>query len=434
MASSTNAAAADFEMPHQLESGVAPPSDITITRSVSQSIFARKRLLSQHGEDEDLKVEDSMTYHCQVLLTWHAFRSGAITVWSRGQLWAMVLRLALVSLCVAVLTFVACPNPAALSVDKFTQISLFLRTFVGLLLGFFLFSSMNRWYECCSGFLILFDAIRNLQMQFIALGCADEEHAMLAIRYGVLSAHLLNMELHAEVQRGAERKQALDSMWAKLAAPSGEEVKNDISHCGTVYEGELEILQEVDDASGLMWMWVASLIGRMAQDGSIPGMPTPTFGRIMSLAQLAHGGIRQVRSCTNVQAPYIYVHMLAVVVHINNLLNAVSFGLILGTTSGTWLAYLNVHPGKSVPADSEDAERDFQTLVVAFFFCVCGPVLYQAFLEVAVIIAMPFASKDGEIPTKKMISRLEIDLQDAFVVSRQCPWWQKPSFKPPPAA
>merc|ERR1740117_2665868 len=93
-------------------------------------------------------------------------------------------------------------------------------------------------------------------------------------------------------------------------------------------------------------MWVTSLVGRMAQDGSIPPMPSPTYGRIMGLAQSAHGGIRQVRSCTNVQAPYIYVHMLAVVVHINNLLNAISFGLILGTSWGTSLAYVNMHPGK----------------------------------------------------------------------------------------
>merc|ERR1719272_1158450 len=53
---------------------------------------------------------------------------------------------------------------------------------------------------------------------------------------------------------------------------------------------ETEVLQLVDDPASLVWIWVASLVGRMAQDGEIPGMPTPTYGRIMNLVQEAHGG------------------------------------------------------------------------------------------------------------------------------------------------
>merc|ERR1719420_185859 len=89
------------------------------------------------------------------------------------------------------------------------------------------------------------------------------------------------------------------------------------------------------EPSALIWTWVASLVGRMAQDGDIPAMHTPTYGRILGLVQAAHGGIRSINASMVVQAPFIYTHMLSTLVHLNNILNALSFGMLLGVTIGT---------------------------------------------------------------------------------------------------
>merc|ERR1719446_2022887 len=97
---------------------------------------------------------------------------------------------------------------------------------------------------------------------------------------------------------------------------------------------EADVLRQTRDPPGMMWMWVAALIGRLAQDGWIPGMATPTYGRIMSLCQLAHGGMRQVKASISVQAPLTYTNMLATLVHINNLLNAITFGIVSGLACG----------------------------------------------------------------------------------------------------
>merc|ERR1719171_1615480 len=106
---------------------------------------------------------------------------------------------------------------------------------------------------------------------------------------------------------------------------------------------EVSVLRLTRDPPGMMWMWVAALVGRLAQDGWIPGMPTPTYGRIMNLCQNAHGGIRQVRAAISVQAPLTYTHMLATLVHINNLLNALTFGLVSGVAVGTALQAHDMH-------------------------------------------------------------------------------------------
>merc|ERR1719247_2320372 len=99
--------------------------------------------------------------------------------------------------------------------------------------------------------------------------------------------------------------------------------------------GEADDLKSTRDPPGMMWIWVAALMGRLAQDGFIPPMASPTYGRIMNLAQNAHGGIRSVRASISVQAPLTYTHMLATLVHTNNLLNAVTFGIVSGLAMGT---------------------------------------------------------------------------------------------------
>merc|ERR1719379_321617 len=103
-------------------------------------------------------------------------------------------------------------------------------------------------------------------------------------------------------------------------------------------EHEEKVLRMTRDPPGMMWMWIAALIGRLAQDGWIPPMASPTYGRIMNLCQAAHGGIRQVRAAISIQAPLTYTHMLATLVHINNILCSLTFGIVSGVALGTWLS------------------------------------------------------------------------------------------------
>merc|ERR1719502_1852033 len=112
----------------------------------------------------------------------------------------MMLRLMGMAFVVCLVTIVIIPRPDRLKVAKFTDVSKFLNVVVGLLLGFFMSSSMNRWHTCVNGFLELLDAIRNLQMQFVALG-VPEESSILCLRYGFASAWLLYGQLLMEARK-----------------------------------------------------------------------------------------------------------------------------------------------------------------------------------------------------------------------------------------
>lgn len=181
----------------------------------------------------------------------------------------------------------------------------------------------------------------------------------------------------------------------------------------------------------MMWMWVASLIGRLAQDGWIPPMASPTYGRIMNLGQNAHAGIRDVRAAISVQAPFSYSHLLATLVHINNLLNAITLGVVSGISIGTTLSGHGYHPlFKRDINRGKHVAQDWQMMIITFLYCFIGPVVYQALLLIAMHLAQPFDSRFANIPFDRLLQSLEVDMCNGRDLLDETEW-AKPAFKQP---
>lgn len=386
-------------------------------------------------EEEALMEEpdDSMSYDARKLLTFDVLTSLSGTVWTKASLWKMMAFLMGVSAGVAGMVLLLIHHPGKIDTAKFAKISGFLSVIVGLLLGFFLSSSVARWYSCTNGFLELFDAIRGLQMQLMALGVPKVRIAM-CMRYCIVSAHCLNIDLCCQTMPADQRSDFKRKKWEKMLTKEKDSsvvYSRANQSLAKIYQKEKEMMEGLDDPSQTLWVWVTSLITRMSADGEIPPMPTPTYGRIIALAEKAYNGIREVRASVCVQPPYVYVQMMAMLVNVNNLINATSFGMTLGVA----LIILKESGPKA-------AARGVQDLVISFILSLVGPFLYQALLEVAVCIAQPFAgasddeevSTAGRIPTEKLIFQLEKDIRDADFMSEHLPSWEQPCFKPPPAA
>lgn len=409
-------------------------------KKLSRSTTGFERRIA-NAPSPDGPVVDTMTYDSTVLKTWQVFWvKGVRCVWHKAAFWKMMALLMTVSFFFAVLVFFSTNDPGQVQGSKFKEIGLFLRVFVGLLLGFFLTSSVSRWYASVNGFMELFDAVRNMQMQLLALGVPAERRFQL-IRYGYISGYLLDKTLSiARLMESKERQVALEEMWEELI--SEEHADNNQLFLEQKREmitaEEAVLLKEAEDPAGMMWYWVASLVGRLAQDGVIPPMASPTYGRIMNLAQTAHGGIRHVKQNVTVQAPFIYVHMLSALVHVNNLICAISFGISFGTTVSSMYAYQNKpiplleEAGYNVKKSSwKDVTADIENLVIMVFIGVFGPFLYQCLLEVSIEIAQPFANPECSIPTGTFLRMLKGDLDDAQDILKTPPGWEPPCFKPP---
>merc|ERR1719297_220670 len=253
-----------------------------------------------------------------------------------------------------------------------------------------------------------------MQMQMTALGVAQEK-ALILSRYGVLSAWLLHLSLNMEsndekksANPDKEEQERIEKVWQKL-----EQFRPQL-----VLPQEKEKLKLHKESYALLWTWVASLIGRMSQDGEIPPMASPTYGRILNIVQEAYGSIRNVRALQMIKAPFIYVHTLAILVHVNNILNAISFGLVLGITFSGTFADEKYSIGKRQRAHL------YSSLFMQFCFSMVAPILYLALLDVSVCISQPFTHHDAKIPAMKFIRSLEEDLKNAAQMGDNPPHWE----------
>lgn len=384
--------------------------------------------LMECEDDQPARIDDPMTYTLSWLKSWRVFSQYRNTVWDNDALWKIMTRLMMLAMLIGVLTYNLMPDPTLLDASKFSEITSVLSLFVTLMLSFFLSSSVNRWIECVSGFLELFNSIRNLAMQLHALG-VEKGRSQMCLRYGVLSAYFLVHELRCRKLPADKQLEANAAMWRYLESSPSEFTR--------LEPGERQILEPISDKPGQMWVWVGSLIGRMALDGDVPPMPSPTYGRIMNLAQAAQGGLRQVRTAIVVQMPFVYVHTLACLVHLNCMLLAVSLGLAVGTTSHGIRQYVHhyyyeEHPDPTIQV--EPLTSQLQSLIVELLKGFFGPLLFQAFFEIAISVVSPFSDGDAAIPVQRLTKGLENDLRQAAIMASNTPLWEAPYFKKPAQA
>lgn len=262
-------------------------------------------------------------------------------------------------------------------------------------------------------------------MQLHTLG-VKKERIDIVMRYGVLSAKFLVHELRIRQMTPEKQKEATDALWRHLE--SGP------SQYTTLLPEERKILEPIVDRAGQMWIWVGSLVGRMAMDGDVPPMASPTYGRIMGLAQSAQEGLRQVRTSIIVQMPFVYVHTLACLVHLNCILLVITLGLALGVTSHGIRQYVHhyyyeEHPDPTIRVIPLTAQ--LQSLIVETLKGIIGPLLFQAFLEIAISVVSPFSDADAAIPVHRLTCSLETDLKQSFILADNPPHWEKPIFKQP---
>lgn len=374
-------------------------------------------------EFQPAHIEDPMTYNLTWLKGWSTFFLWHSTVWDNAPLWAVMKRLMFLSLFVGVATYNLFPDPTLIDASKFSEITKMLSLFVTMMLAFFLSTSVNRWIHCVVGFLDLFNSVRNLAMQLHTLG-VEKEKIDLCMRYSVLSAKFLVHELKIRKLPDDKKREATAALWRHLESGPSEYT--------TLLPGERAILEPIADRPGQMWIWVGSLVGRMAMDGDVPPMASPTYGRIMGLAQAAQEGLRQVRTSIVVQMPFVYVHTLACLVHLNCILLALTLGLAVGTTTHGIRQYVHHyyyedHPDPSVQIQPLTAQ--LQALIVETLKGLLGPLLFQAFLEIAISVVSPFSDSDAAIPVQRLTHGLEKDLHQSFDMAEKAPHWEKPRFK-----
>eukprot|EP00933_Yihiella_yeosuensis_P045929 TRINITY_DN41361_c0_g1_i1.p1 TRINITY_DN41361_c0_g1~~TRINITY_DN41361_c0_g1_i1.p1 ORF type:complete len:438 (+),score=54.10 TRINITY_DN41361_c0_g1_i1:93-1406(+) len=413
-----------------------------------QPLLSRENTLKSSCEKDETsqaqaggqKVKETFNYDAQSLLSPAVIFQVAGTVWECRNLYRIMRQLFLIAVVVCLITDIFVKEDIPKLRQKLTVIIVFLRTIVGVLLGFFLLTCITRWYACSRGFLEFFDSIRCLQMQLEALGVPRSRTCML-LRYCILSANLLDISLEANGIKDAEAKQRfMKDQWDSMMMlePSSVVAFGKPHSLCKVFPKERALLEKMADPTQSLWVWVTSLIARMSADGEIPPMASPTYVRIIGLTQKAQAGICGVRTSISVQPPYAYAHIMSAIVMLNNIMTAISFGLNSGIELGSImhgrsLLYLPWVLGPKMAFNQECQDFMF-SILIAFAM----PGLYQALLEASMALSNPFAHSGdghlpGRIPAHRLLVHLEQDLRDAALLTSNLPTWEQQHFKEPPS-
>jgi len=376
-------------------------------------------------DDSNEEEWDSTCYDMSKMTYWTAFTMIEGSAFENKALWGSIGRSCLVSLLVACLAWF---TPYATVIDSIALLKLgaLMAVFIGVLLGFFLSSSIQRWYNSTHAFMQLLDSVRNLQMQMAALGVA-EQYCNTISRYGMLSAWLLNLNLHLHCHfkpgmtvedEELSDQELIQDMWNTL----------DRFRPHLAEPQERTVLMQYNDSYALVWTWVASLVGRMSADGDIPPMASPTYGRILDVIQQAYASLRDARTPFLVKAPFVYIHTLVILVHINGILNATLFGIQLGGT----ISFATT-PNKLADMDLGVRGTSFTSkvaeLLVAFCINMIAPALYLTLLSASMCMSQPFQFQDAKIPLMRLLVDCEHDLESAKLIAADPPLWKKPKFQ-----
>merc|ERR1719197_726801 len=124
------------------------------------------------------------------------------------------------------------------------------------------------------------------------------------------------------------------------------------------------------------------------------------YDRLCDLVQAGVAGVSNVRTAAAFQMPYIYVHMLAFMIHLVNMLTAVGTGIRVG---------LLIAISRTSRGDA--AILDVNSICTAMVFLFVQAFIYQAFLTIGAALSFPVTGSAYRIPLKAMVEALDHQLK-----------------------
>jgi len=230
-----------------------------------------------------------------------------------------------------------------------------------------------------------------------------EERKVEAIRrLGILAIYIFT----AEVETTWATAEEFDEEWTEMF----DKLRDD----RLITEREVRELQEVPAGEGqssrssIVLTWIAT---HLLEIHKTKAVTPPVYARLMLNANDADDKIALAKVFSTVQMPFMYTHMLTVLVHANNLMGALTAGLTIGTSLGEIFE-------KSSELERNSPRRDIYTsiqmIAVSCILSTIQPAIYQAFLQIASTLCYPFGRHGEEwakVPVTKLLEDLEEQLE-----------------------
>jgi len=280
-------------------------------------------------------------------------------------------------------------NPEDFSTQTISSVITSVSVAMAFLLGLYINNAMNRWWDIIKQFEKLFGSAKKLVQLLIHLEAPAAVREEAAKRC-VLSIEMLRFEKIVE-KLGADPKACWAEKFDSLVSES------------MMTQEERGALEQVAEHERSIFCW--SLIAKSLKPLQ-PKMGN-MYRDLFRLVQDGTAACSGIKSTAAFQFPYLYVHMLAWLVHLVNLLTAVCAGITIGIViSRARMSKPDAH-GNREPVDVSSIFKESLFLFIQVF-------LYQAFLGIGAALSFPVVPRGHgamyRLPLQEMIAALKKSL------------------------
>mmetsp|Transcript_47605 Transcript_47605/g.86040 ORF Transcript_47605/g.86040 Transcript_47605/m.86040 type:complete len:445 (+) Transcript_47605:64-1398(+) len=336
--------------------------------------------------DKKRKVDTIVAHDPESVLGWFSMLRYEGTVF---QMSSVIIMLAANAALGALVASLSARFPAitkkGFNTDLLDDLVKFLMSFLAFMTGFFVNSSFSRWQTILAKFFQVFQALKKIYMD-MALHGVPRSALQDVRRWGLLSVALVALEAPAD--------------WDP---PKWDEEYAELSSNGLLNEEERKALQKKVDGnkSTLVWVWIMMKLQECSIQGFVPPRTTPALVKMLDHCHEATTAIDTIHESIIFQVPHQYMHMLAFLIHLFNIVNTVRCGISIGTV------YEVVYDEGGRPTAMQ-----VQTVLTSVCIMLLSPFIYQAFLCIALDISIPFGKGNTDLPVPFLLDRFSQEMDD----------------------
>lgn len=352
-------------------------------------------------------IRKMITYDPENLAGWNVLLNCEGTALTSRTIWSMLLFLNAITWSIALSVVLFIPNARYLDTNHVSDLAVYLKVFIAFMLGIFMNRSLSRWWGTVTAVQGYFGGIKKLIFALNATHVPTERRDMI-MRYALLSSYCLHTELANMWQTDPEKSHAA---WDR-----------EFDHLTTVgllqsdSERRTLLLLEPEQRTFYLWTWAAQAL-MLAREEQPKGLSPSMVPRMLEQMQELFGTISDLKTRVTVQMPFMYTHMLALLVHVNNVILAVSAGFAMGSAFSEIV-------DRQFNAQAPYSRREiYEALQVVGFSLVSNtvePLIYMCFLLVGARLCHPFGNTSDHLPILRYIEGLEIQMHKMNCVSAVC--------------
>eukprot|EP00746_Dinoflagellata_sp_MGD_P162984 gnl/MRDRNA2_/MRDRNA2_90787_c0_seq1.p1 gnl/MRDRNA2_/MRDRNA2_90787_c0~~gnl/MRDRNA2_/MRDRNA2_90787_c0_seq1.p1 ORF type:complete len:491 (+),score=90.01 gnl/MRDRNA2_/MRDRNA2_90787_c0_seq1:183-1655(+) len=343
-------------------------------------------------------------YDHEALLTWKSLLATTGTIFFQRRVYLVIpLCLSIALLCASII-YLCVPSARKLDTGRFNDFVTYIKVFIAFMLGLFLNNSFRRWWSAVSSFKKFLTSIKQLMYTLHAINVKEELFSEIE-RNTICSCYILNEEVHTAqlTDKSLRRERWLRVMnWLVSVQYLTEEEREEIEHDEQTIDH-----QELGVRTTILWTWIGETMSLVRNE---PGVAPPMYVRLLFLCHDCMAQIEELKTNLTVQLPFTYAHMLAVLVHLSNVLLSISCGLSFGSA----LAEVRSRGDDIEGRDNRKVLGEFyeawQVMAMQVVMLVIQPLLYQAFLVIAHALCYPYGDEICSMPTETFIQQMHYEL------------------------